>query len=161
MQETLKHLLETSLWKQRMKTRKIQWSHEYEELVVDGDPYEDGGMAITFKFQSVTDQTRVDFYVRIHALESSCGVLEINRPSIGYPGNQKLFDFFMDLVWEGLQKFNKSEYTDRWGNQILATTSSESCLYYVNWLKKNKWVRCGAAENPRSRHIVAIWRKVL
>ena len=102
------------------------------------------------------------FTICIHALFGCCGVIELNRPS-GNISSQQQFNAVMDVVMEGLRwkadpKMNLHEL---WGNQILATTSSDSHQYFRPYLVSRRWRKFQPTRNPRTGHAVTIWKKTV
>lgn len=95
------------------------------------------------------------FTMRIHVLESSCGVLEFNRPNGTFTQDQ--FNFVMDGIVEALRRKNKESAYDKWGSQVVCTTSSESNKYFVPWLQAREIPSFPPVTNPRTRRKVTVW----
>lgn len=127
------------------------------EFSIRDDPYDDNeGMKVTLHNNSYES-----FHVRIKELSGCCGVLEVIRPT---GSNTKVFDAGMRVVLGVLGMYTKVSgrlYSPRIGNQLLATTSTESCVYFAPWLRKAKWDKFKGATNPRTGHIVNVWRYTL
>ena len=90
--------------------------------------------------------------LRMHDLFGCCGVIELNRPS-GYHCSQQEFNAVMDVVMEGLRSKAdpRTNPFELWGNQILATTSSESYQYLRPYLVARRWRKFSPAREPTYR----------
>lgn len=167
MNQILAQLLASPVWQTRMKKIGLIPPRTTNKMVtVTGNLYENRPDPLTILFEcwdTNNNSLYVRFVVRINVLQSSCGVLEFNRPNRTCK-NQEHFNFFMDLVCAGLKKRKRnapSSCQERWGNQIIATTSSESSPYYKVWCRTNNWMHCGNGRNPRTGHKITVWKKVL
>lgn len=102
------------------------------------------------------------FTICMHALFGCCGVIELDRPS-GYHCSQQEFNAVMDVVMEGLRSKAdpRTNPFELWGNQILATTSSESYQYFRPYLVARGWRKFSSARNPRTGNAVTIWKKTV
>ena len=126
------------------------------EFSVRGDPYDDNeGMKVTLYSGSYEA-----FYVRIKELSGCCGVLEVIRPAAP---DANVFDAGMQVVLGVLRKYTKPSegFYSLIGNQLLATTSTESCRYFAPWLRKAKWDKFKGVSNPRTGRTVHIWKHTL
>jgi hypothetical protein len=130
------------------------------EVVVSGDPYDDEmWMNIQVKFYlGKYSPSPYTFSLRIKELSACCGVLEIIRPHSNLSAEK--FAIAMDVIVEQLGIQAHEPYNE-WGNQLLATTSTESCPQWVKYMKSRKWKHFPPAINPRSGRGVTIWRKVV
>ena len=140
--------------------RKTIGHRDNATVVVSGGPYDDNntGMKIQVKFR-LGDYSDVSFlYLRIKELSGCCGVLEIIRPCSNL--SVEKFAIAMDVIVAQLGVQAHQPYTE-WGNQLLATTSTESYPQWVAYMKSRKWNHFPSAINPRSRQRVTIWRKVV
>lgn len=129
------------------------------KVVVSGNPYDDStGMKIQVRFRLGDRPDGSYFSLRIKQLSACCGVLEIIRPN-SHLSTEK-FAVAMDVIVKQLGVQAHQPYIE-WGNQLLATTSTESFPQWVKYMKSRKWNHFPSAINPRSERRVTIWRKVV
>lgn len=139
--------------------REAMGYHDEATVVVSGDPYDDiKGMKIQVRLPIGKYSDGSYFFLRIKELSACCGVLEIIRPHSNLSAEQ--FAIAMDVIVEQLSLQAHQPYIE-WGNQLLATTSTESYPQWVAYMKSRKWNHFPSAINPRSGRRVTIWRKVV
>jgi hypothetical protein len=128
-------------------------------VIVSGNPYDENmGIKIQVKFRLGDYSYGSALSLRIKELSACCGVLEIIRPHSDLSAEK--FAIAMDVIVEQLGIQAHQPYIE-WGNQLLATTSTESCPQWVKYMKSRKWNHFPSAINPRSGRRVTIWRKVV
>lgn len=157
----MKEVIEGILANRRETLEEVKISNPIVE-VSGRTPYrEDEEFSINIRWVNRTGVSSY-FHVSIHALFGCCGVIELNRPT-GTFCYQQEFDVVMDAVMEGLRQQTdpKMNSHDLWGNQILATTSTESYRYFCPYLVSRKWQKFRPAKNPRTGNVVTIWKKIL